>query len=908
MKVEEENVLTPQQAEYLALWTAEILANNNQGVGYDTALLNSASRSFARDMQEYLKSYPNGIPADVFFQHLAEELNDTLEGHAPPPSSQDDPVAIVERHQGIVSNTFQVLATELQGPNSELALSPEVIAQIPGPSEFEVPDFMTLSPDEQLAFFNELPPHERQRFAQQLNGMDAESLFSLPPELHPYLDLPDYAAYRANRAEQQRSGRMQGFMDGAYLTPETALLLLAQILTEAGLGDYVTSLQQAMEQRLEIHGGILTREEFIAELGVILDPDNLHNGTRDYSSHQWERLQIEQPALAEALGVESLGDYEGFLRSEGYLDTGREEQARARQEREEYEALAAQLPRMSPQMQVSVIEGLDERGRQILGQYFAESALSLLGLAPDARQLLGLPSEDAPLWEEVEGLLLGMENDEQLKVAYELLEGWDDETSLGQLAALQGSIDKVRTEMAGLPLPAMRQVYQKYYDKRLAKHQAMLELREWVFKQEGEERRIILDYLSRFAQTLSLPPDWETLTLPDLVKLLDKTTQDYMDIPDIEHDLNLVGMAQNMVFWHGYPIEEELDKLGAITVFLGSLAGSMLFEPIDTALTGFSIMRDIATGRVGWGTAFDAATMLVPGTWSQGDELAGLFRRGDDITQSADEIAHLQDIAKTFDLSKEGIRGEIKLGKRRATRNETLGLFRNMRGQDDQPYLGYIYEEHLRKYREATALMREALIAANPDVILAMQRGGVFLSDVLVSGDMKRVWNGRVIPIAKDLNPDIRVPSGLTEAITGEIEAGKRSFILVDSYMGGGTAEEILRTFRKVAEGNPNVQLSSYWLRERFGFERILPDGSVDLRPPLGTINSGSPYASQIESRYFPVEVILGEDMDVIFDLELTQVPIQVFGKDGKILTKIPIGGVTNQNSRQALLRLILGE
>jgi hypothetical protein len=43
-------------------------------------------------------------------------------------------------------------------------------------------------------------------------------------------------------------------------------------------------------------------------------------------------------------------------------------------------------------------------------------------------------------------------------------------------------------------------------------------------------------------------------------------------------------------------------------------------------------MRDIATGRVGPGTLFDLATMLLPGSWSQGDELldaAWVGRRGE---------------------------------------------------------------------------------------------------------------------------------------------------------------------------------------------------------------------------------------------------------------------------------------
>jgi hypothetical protein len=63
-----------------------------------------------------------------------------------------------------------------------------------------------------------------------------------------------------------------------------------------------------------------------------------------------------------------------------------------------------------------------------------------------------------------------------------------------------------------------------------------------------------------------------------------------------------------------------------------------LFTTLPWGLTGFSIMRDIATGRVGWATAFDAATMFLPGSWSWADEAVDAGRVGRNATRTANNF------------------------------------------------------------------------------------------------------------------------------------------------------------------------------------------------------------------------------------------------------------------------------
>jgi hypothetical protein len=153
----------------------------------------------------------------------------------------------------------------------------------------------------------------------------------------------------------------------------------------------------------------------------------------------------------------------------------------------------------------------------------------------------------------------------------------------------------------------------------------MLELRRWVFTQEGEDREIAIHHLSQFPPEM-LPSDWRELTFPDLIKLLETTARAYA-VENAYTEGNDIWLSNDaLAFVDGWDYDgmADLDKMLGL-----SLIGlSFLFEPLDWGLTGFSIMRDIATGRVGPGTAFDLGSMLLPGSWSWADEATDLGRMG----------------------------------------------------------------------------------------------------------------------------------------------------------------------------------------------------------------------------------------------------------------------------------------
>jgi hypothetical protein len=153
----------------------------------------------------------------------------------------------------------------------------------------------------------------------------------------------------------------------------------------------------------------------------------------------------------------------------------------------------------------------------------------------------------------------------------------------------------------------------------------MLELRRWVFTQEGEDREIAIHHLSQFPPEM-LPSDWRELTFPDLIKLLETTARAYA-VENAYTEGNDIWLSNDaLAFVDGW----DYDGMADLNKMLGlSLIGlSFLFEPLDWGITGFSIMRDIATGRVGWGTAFDLGSMLLPGSWSWADDAVDAGRAG----------------------------------------------------------------------------------------------------------------------------------------------------------------------------------------------------------------------------------------------------------------------------------------
>jgi hypothetical protein len=91
-------------------------------------------------------------------------------------------------------------------------------------------------------------------------------------------------------------------------------------------------------------------------------------------------------------------------------------------------------------------------------------------------------------------------------------------------------------------------------------------------------------------------------------------------------------------------------------------------------------------------------------------------------------------------------------------------------------------------------------------------------------------------------------------------------------------------------------------LRETFGFEVGDADVGIAPRRPQGTIKPNSPYAQDIQNIYLPTRVVLGDDMDMIFDPK-SQKPLQIFNSQGDVIRTVNPN--SNENSRDTLIRLL---
>jgi hypothetical protein len=189
-----------------------------------------------------------------------------------------------------------------------------------------------------------------------------------------------------------------------------------------------------------------------------------------------------------------------------------------------------------------------------------------------------------------------------------------------------------------------------------------------------------------------------------------------------------------------------------------------------------------------------------------------------------------------------------------------------------------------------------------------MERGGAFLGDVLAHGDQGISSILTRVPKTPDSSGKLRFdPESLKGLIREQVADGKTSFALVDAYMGGRFAAQLRDNVLVplVREhGLGQLKFQQVWLRETFGFElgsSGVGEGIV-LRSLQGTIKPNSPYAQDIQNIYLPTRVVLGDDMDMIFDPN-SQKPLQIFNSQGDVVRTVnPNSG---ENSRDVLIRLI---
>jgi adenine/guanine phosphoribosyltransferase-like PRPP-binding protein len=258
--------------------------------------------------------------------------------------------------------------------------------------------------------------------------------------------------------------------------------------------------------------------------------------------------------------------------------------------------------------------------------------------------------------------------------------------------------------------------------------------------------------------------------------------------------------------------------------------------------------------------------------------------------------------------------------------------------------------------------MRDRIQSLAPDAVLAVERGGAFLAEVLSRG---AAAFPETLSVPKAVTPrageeDLvqRTPHLLAEIRRRILEQGQRRFVVVDFLMGGHFAEELQAMAELLHAEFPDagIQLHAMWMRESEGYDHFAtPAPSPDFRAPrptvaqlelgasfvggaiivtatdpdgtvrrylrftresetvtLPAIRSSAADRQRIAHEQFPVGVVLGDDMNTIFDPASRQ-PLVLFDTDGHIVQTIPVGtpdpvtGVPLETTRDILIRLMQG-
>jgi hypothetical protein len=198
---------------------------------------------------------------------------------------------------------------------------------------------------------------------------------------------------------------------------------------------------------------------------------------------------------------------------------------------------------------------------------------------------------------------------------------------------------------------------------------------------------------------------------------------------------------------------------------------------------------------------------------------------------------------------------------------------------------GFVHIEVLRANIRAIRELRAKISAANPDVIVSVERGGWFLTDVVVKNEpgLKAKVN-RVNKIEGNKPAHYAAIKAQVETMINS-DAKPRRFAFVDAYMGGFNATDMIEfVFQPLLEvygkDMPDLQFGTYWIREAAGFE--LEGGN--LRVP--NYHGKGPYASRMTAEAATVPWIFGDDVNLIVDRVKSE-PINVFNSAGEVIATI---------------------
>jgi adenine/guanine phosphoribosyltransferase-like PRPP-binding protein len=305
---------------------------------------------------------------------------------------------------------------------------------------------------------------------------------------------------------------------------------------------------------------------------------------------------------------------------------------------------------------------------------------------------------------------------------------------------------------------------------------------------------------------------------------------------------------------------------------------------------------------------------------------------------------------------------ETKQGRRPDAKELIEALRNRVRKSPFADLEGLISTASLEQNVIAIMDMRDQIRGIAPDAVISVQRGGAFLAEVLARGvtdfPPSIVVEKKVTPRPGKEDLVQRTPNIRAE-IERRMAAGQRKFVIVDFYMGGHFAEELEAMVQELHAKFPDsgLEIHPLWMRETYGYDTIGTPAPVEgrrtPRPTRAQLTEGIVFIGGVTKRIvddpitgerqtflrfrresetvtlpairgnaenlsiirqaqFPVGVVLGDDMDIVFD-PASREPIRIFDRTGRVVQEIPVGtrdpitGEKLETTRDILIRLMQG-
>ena len=243
-------------------------------------------------------------------------------------------------------------------------------------------------------------------------------------------------------------------------------------------------------------------------------------------------------------------------------------------------------------------------------------------------------------------------------------------------------------------------------------------------------------------------------------------------------------------------------------------------------------------------------------------------------------------------------------GVSKGIRSVVLSKLRNFEGRPLPEYEGFILDEILQENIVAFNRLREVMVQNSPDYVFALEKGGVFVGEVLTKNTPLA---NRLVRVSKAPHP-LGIEKGRFDPepfivmIQQKIDSGAKKIAITDSYMGGRFARELRDNILiPLIRKNPDIQFETYFIRETFGFEYFSAGGLV-LESIRGTIKPTFPYSTNVKNYISSTTLVLGDDMNIIY--KFSKRPITIFDSAGNI-EKIYN---PEQSTRELLIDLLTGQ